>query len=380
MSVNAESGRNQSSTEASTSPRRVLFLCAAALAAGIGIAEWLEVRGSKSYGGTLQSRATTISAEQPAKIQEILVTAGQRIVPGDRLLSLCDDRLESQIRQKQQLVVELSAEMKRVEAQAAMELEWRRRELNGEIFQTQLKVETMTHDRTAREVEQLAWQDFLKDLPTGGSQVTEAVLPARSVILDSPLTDERRLQAMLREDAAAAAAESLSQQLVLCEQQLKRLRDLQQGLPERVRVSAGVELAETRLTQARGELAGLEKQRDALTIVSSAHGLVGRIHRQPGDLVSPGDAMIELLDDERRHLIASIPSSAATRLQPGTRVELVFPGEQNRIGLVAAIPPHAVPANPLAALDSQVEVKVEPAGKLWPKLPVGSRVQVHVLQ
>ena len=365
------------------SSRRLMMMCAASLAAGIGVARWLEEHGSVSYGGTLESRTTSITAERTSRIQQILVVPGQRIVPGDKLLQLTDDSLLSQIADKQRELVELDADMNRAQAKADVELEWRRRELNGEIFQTQMKVSSVSQERTAKQVEQLAWQDQLKSLQANGAgpQLAEVVLPVRSVILDSPFADERRLQAMLREDAAAVAAEALSSQLALCEQQLDRLRKLDQDLPGKVRVSVGVEFTEARIARSRGELAALEKQRESLTVISPAHGIVGTIHRHPGDSVNVGDPVVELLDDERRHLVACIPSSAATKLRSGTKVALVFPGSQNRIGLVAAIPPHAIPADQgRPSDDSRVEVKVEPAGKLWPKLPVGSRVQVQVLQ
>ncbi|MBS0204795.1 MAG: HlyD family efflux transporter periplasmic adaptor subunit [Planctomycetes bacterium] len=362
------------------SSRRLLILCAASLAAGIGAAKLLDGRGSVSYSGTLRSLTTTITAERATRIQEVVLIPGQRVVPGDKLAQLTDDQLLAQIANQRRELVELTADLKRVQAKADVELEWRKRELNGEIFQTQMKVSTVTQERTSRQVEQLAWQDYLKNLQ-GSSELTEAILPVRSVAVDSPFADERRLQAILKEDAAAVAAEALTAQLALCEQQLDRLRKLEQELPDKVRVSAGVNLVETRIERAREELSGLERQCEALSVVSPAHGIVGTIHHRPGDMVQPGDPLVELLDDERRHLIAYIPSSAATKLQPGTRVELVFPGNQRRIGLVSEIPPHAIPADQRIPLtDSQVEVKVEPAGKLWPKLPVGSRVQVQVLQ
>lgn len=383
MDANNSSNRGMQSSAPKVPLRRLLILCAASLAAGVGVAKWLDGRGSISYGGSLQSLTTSITAERTARVQEILIAPGQRVCPGDKLLQLADDRLAAQIIDKQRELIELDANLKRVQAQAEVEIEWRRRELNGEIFQTQMKVSAVSQERTSRQVEQLAWQDQLKNMQTDrvGPDLADAVLPVRSVILDSPFTDERRLQAILKEDAAAAAAEALSAQLVLCEQQLERLRKVDQGLPEKVRVSVGVDVAEARVKRTRDELASLENQREALTVVSPGHGIVGTIHHGPGDLVHPGDPIIELLDDERRHLIAYIPSSAATALRPGTRVDLVFPGRQDRIGLVSVIPPHAIPADHgTPAADSQVEVKIEPAGKLWPKLPVGSRVQVQVLQ
>ncbi|MEI8383164.1 MAG: HlyD family efflux transporter periplasmic adaptor subunit [Planctomycetota bacterium] len=382
-SMDVPAGSANSPAKVVSSRRRLLMLCAASLAAGIGVAKWLDLRGSVSYGGALQSRTTSITAERTARIQEILLVPGQRVVPGDKLLQLSDDRLASQIVQKQRELVELEAELKQARATADVELEWRKRELNGEIFQTQLKVSSVTQEQTAKQVEQLAWQDHLKGMQQNriGPDLADAELPVKSIILDSPFADERKLQAILREDAAAIAAEALTAQIALCEQQLDRLRNLEKDLPDKVRVSAGVDLIETRITGARDELAGLEKQREALTVISPAHGIIGTIHHRPGDVVSAGNAMVELLDDERRHLVACIPTSAATKLRSGTKVELMFPGRQNRIGLVAAIPPHAIPADhKSSSADSQVEVKIEPAGKLWPKLPVGSRVQVHVQQ
>jgi multidrug resistance efflux pump len=130
----------------------------------------------------------------------------------------------------------------------------------------------------------------------------------------------------------------------------------------------------------RDELASLQKQQDSLTIISPAHGMIGSIRHQSGDLIQAGESVVELLDDDRRHLTAYIPSSAVTGLHPGSRVELMFPGRQSRIGLVASIAPHAIPADRgVVASDSQVEVTIEPAGKLWPQLPIGSRVQVKIL-
>jgi multidrug resistance efflux pump len=362
---------------------RLLFLSALALAAGIGLSVWLEIRGSTSYGGSLGSHSTSITAPRGARIQQILISPGQRVAPGDKLLQLSDDHLLTQISAKQRELVELEADLKRVKAQADVELELRRRELNGEIFQTRLKVASLNQEKIAKQVEQLAWQDHLKSIEpdSAPAELVAAVLPVRSTITDSPFPDQRRLLAMVREDAAAGAIEALGTQLELCEHRLQGLQKIEGQLQEKVRISVGVDLVEARISTGREQLAGLEKQREALTVVSGAHGIVGAIHHQPGDLLKAGDPVIELLDDDRLHLIACIPSSAATRLHEGTQVKLVFPGKQSRIGLVAAIPPHTIPADPTRPQDdSHVEVKVEPAGKLWPKLPVGSRVQVQVLQ
>ena len=364
--------------------RRLAILCLTALAAGIGLATWLEIRGAASYVGQLRARTTSVAAGRGARIASVSVAAGQRVVPGEKLFELADDRLVGQIAAKKREMTELEADVQRVKATADVELEWRRRELQSEAFQTQLKAAAMTQEKLSKQVEQLAWQEHLSsrnaELDARGALV-EAASPFRSIILNTHVMDERRLQALLKEDAAAGAAESLATQLTLCEQQIERLKKLGEELPGKIRLSAGVELAETRLARAREELSSLEQQRESLTIVSTSHGVIGAVHHETGDLVEPGEMVVELFDDDRRHLTASIPSSEVARLLPGTKLTLIFPAGHTRIGLVAAIPPHAMVGDtgePTA--DSQVAVRIEPAGKLWPKIPIGSRIKVQVPQ
>jgi HlyD family secretion protein len=381
MHCTSEQTGNSPDVSQRVSGKRILILCVASLAAGIAATQWLEHRKMAPFVAVLQSKAATIVSQRPARIQSIKVSIGQRIVPGDALMELSDDLLAAQITEKQRSLAEMEVELDRVKATADVELEWRQRDLNGEIFQTQLKLSAISQERVARQVEQLAWHDRIKAMQNrAGSPVAEVVLPVRSIVSESPLLDDQKLQAMVKEDAAALAAETLANQLVLCEEQLVKLHKLEKDLPAKVRVSSGVELGEARVTRIREELAALKQQQETLTVSSISHGIVGTIHPQSGDLVRAGDPLVEVLDDDRRHLIAYIPSSFATRLHVGTKVELIFPGKQIRTGLVSAIPPHAIPAERGALTsDSQVEVTIEPSGKLWPKLPVGSRVQVKVL-
>lgn len=365
------------------SARRFAALCLAALAMGIGVATWFEVRGAVSYAGRLEARTTTVSAGLAGKVVSLNVVAGQRVVPGEKLFELADDRLASEIVSKKRELLELESELQRVQATADVELEWRRRDLQSEAFQTQLKAAAVTQERLSRQVEQLAWQEQLTGRP-GDWNVRPLLVASTatfgSVILDGHGRDERHIHAMLKEDAAASASEALAAQLALCEQRLERLKKLDDELTGKVRLSVGVELAATRLKRVKDELSSLEQQCDSLTRTCPSHGVVGAVHREPGSLVAAGDAVVELFDDDRRHLVASIPSSAVAKLKPGTKLTLIFPARAKRIGLVATIPPQAMRIEGEQDEDSQVAVKIEPAGKLWPKVPIGSRVKVQVPQ
>jgi multidrug resistance efflux pump len=267
----------------------------------------------------------------------------------------------------------------RANAAAEVELTWRRRELQTEMFDARMKLATLQSDRLNRQVEQIAWREHLTSTPQWtGSAAADPIL--RPITLSSPVASVDRLQAVLKEDAAALAAESLTAQIELCDRRLTDLATLEQRLEANVWLSAGVEVAERRLAAAEAELAALRNQHEQLTIRSGGHGVVGAIHRQPGDLLSAGDAILDVLDDEQRTVIVRVPTRQLGRIQSGGRVLLQFPDHVRREGIVGPIPPHAVLDRASATDETELQIPILPAGKLWPKIPTGTRVDVALLR
>ena len=89
------------------STRRLAALCVAALVTGIGVATWFELRGAVSYAGRLEARTTTATAGRAGRVVSLSVLAGQRVVPGEKLFELADDRLANDILVKKRELVEL---------------------------------------------------------------------------------------------------------------------------------------------------------------------------------------------------------------------------------------------------------------------------------
>ena len=169
----------------------------------------------------------------------------------------------------------------------------------------------------------------------------------------------------------------MTRQLTLVNSRLQELQQMDQALEANVRVSAGVAVAANRKTQIEAEIERLEAQTAALTIRSPGCGVVGVWTRQPGDRVIAGENLVELLDDAQLSLTAMVPSARIGRMKPEQRVPLQFPGQQRRTGVVAELPPEvSTPAT--SDDDATIRVRVKPAGKLWPKLPIGSRVVLEL--
>ena len=358
-----------------TQRSRIVLLFGLALTAGIGLAWVFELSGQRSYPGSLEARTTVVTSNRPARVQDVSVKAGQSVVPGDPLFRLIDTPLEDRLIGKRREIAELEAEITRIKASVEVDLAWRRRELQSEIFETQLKEAALSQEKLNKQVEQLAWKDHLTNIDSNiGPMLAEVDHPFRSISLDLHQPDDRRLQAMLREDAAAASAETLATQVALCEQRLRKLESLENELEIKIRASSGVDVAEARLNGAKQELAALNGQFKELTMTSPTYGTVGDVKLQPGDRVPNGGTLIEILDETQPRVVAQIPSGTASKMRQGAKVTLIFPTNQQRIGIVASIPLQTTTI--AGSSESFVAVKIEPAGKLWPKSAIGSGVKV----
>jgi multidrug resistance efflux pump len=95
-----------------------------------------------------------------------------------------------------------------------------------------------------------------------------------------------------------------------------------------------------------------------------------------GDPVQPGQVLVELLDQDQPYLLARVPSRLLSRFAAGTEVTVVFSGEGVRRGEVRNIPLQAVPGSAVHLSDAYVDVQIVPKGRLWPRLPIGSRANI----
>ena len=355
--------------------RRIVILICLAVSAGTGLAWFLEGTGLQSFPGSIEARTTLVTTNRAARVDDVSVKTGQTVVPGDTLFQLVDSQLEDRLIGKRREIAQREAEVGHSKAIADVELAWRRRELQADIFETQLKVAALSQEKLNKQVEQIAWRERLTSVEVNLSPlISDANHPFRSISQELHTPDDRRLQAMLREDAAAASAEALATQIALCEQRLKKLELLDKEIEAKVRASSGIDLAETRFNGVKQELAALESQMKELTITSPTYGTIGVVKLQSGDRVPQGGPLVEILDDQQPHIVARIPSSEASKLRQGSKVTLIFPADQRRIGIIAAIPPQTMSV--AGASESILAVKIEPASKLWPKLPIGSNVKV----
>lgn len=331
-------------------------------------------RERDQFPALLEAKITSVAAARPCQLAEVFVKSGQAVTPGTPLLRFMDERLEGQLVSKRRELAESEVKLRQSEAAADVETAWRRRELQGEIYATQLQVTRLQQERLSRQVEQVAWKEHLENLEqwTGLSESDHRVQP---ISLTQPLPNPVRLMALLKEDAAACAAEAIQAQLELSERRLQELTKLTEELDQKIRISVGVDVVRANHESLEQQIAALETRQRDLTITSPTHATVGLWMRQPGDTLAAGEVVVELLDNAQLCVRAFLPSEKGAQLEPGQKLSIVFPGEVQREGRVdQRAPQTSLRLNQTD--EATLPVTIAPQGKLWPRLPSGTRVQV----
>jgi len=136
----------------------------------------------------------------------------------------------------------------------------------------------------------------------------------------------------------------------------------------------GVEVIKNRLQQVRNELKQLESQREALQLKAGQYGTVGVFEKEVGDPIQKGTPIVELFDKEHPFLLVEVPSRKISLFEEGTEVNILFSGNLKGKGLVRKISEQAI--RKPGAHESVILVHVEPAGPLWPDLPMGTTVDI----
>ncbi|MEQ9066747.1 MAG: HlyD family efflux transporter periplasmic adaptor subunit [Gimesia chilikensis] len=354
---------------------RALVILMIALVGGVSCAQWVRGLRVDSYVGSLQAPKTNVTARTDAVIQKMHVAEGQTVDSEDIVVTLFDRSLEKTWQVKQQQLAALEAELEQSKAKTEVELALRNKEIESEVFQAKLKSSQYLKEQYIHQITNLAWQDFLQDYDSiSSSGSNEEVF--RSLVYESRLPDENRITAMLRQESARNSAEVFAARVKLCEEQMAELKALQRKLPQQIRLAMGVEVIKNRLEQVKNELKQLETQREDLQLRAGRYGTVGMLEKEVGDTIQKGAPILELFDKDHPYLLVEVPSRKISLFEEGTQVKILFSGDLKGKGVVRKISEQAV--RKTGSSESLILVHVEPAGPLWPELPMGTTVDISL--
>ncbi len=365
-----------------------------ALLAGVGLAIWLGNPRQDRHFGFLHAVNETITAGRQARITKLLVKPGQVVTPGTPLLSVQDASLEAARMQQQQAIAALEAELRQVQAKAAVEIADRKAKFEAELFETQLKLAGYEEKRFDQRLALFAAENRVvvaqAEERLSHIQIASAAedsLPFEPLTVTPSGRSKAQSKDFLFElqerETTRNKLETSEAQVDLCESRLTLLKKQLEGAPAQINEAFGVNVIQTRLASAQSSLAKLDAEAPTLTVAATRHGTVGIFAKSTGELIGARDTIVELFDADQPYVLAEIPTSKLLQFPAGSDVELVFPGDERRRGTISELPPQAAsvpgPRERLADHGGLLRIQILPQGQIWPQVPFGTYVEVSAV-
>jgi multidrug efflux pump subunit AcrA (membrane-fusion protein) len=288
-----------------------------------------------------------IAAREPGILKSLAVKPGDSIADG-QLLATLDDELQEIAVQQAELNVRI-AELKAnnglpVETAKAMireaEQEKAKLEIAARISRKQAESDVAV--RLAEKSKDIAKYELdraQKAKESFSGSISNSELNRLTVLFDQRTleiekTQEDRAISLLKPEADLAAVQQQAEAIART-QSLAAEKEQEQQVAQANLELANSELAEAKLQLERRRL----KAPFAATVVA--------VSRQTGEWVEPGSVVLRLIQLDRLRVEGFVSADQATAIEPGQRVQIVFPGNVGKpvSGEITFVSPEVEPVN-----------------------------------
>lgn len=347
-----------------------------------------------AVSGRIESDDAIVAAKTSGRIREITVREGDHVKAGQVVAVLDDDQINARVQQELSNVERSEARLRFSRQQIAVlqaQLEQSRLGVNqarvdaeGRVSQAQAVVASAEASlakaeadyRQARADEErfttLADQG---DVPARDGEHARTTAQAHKAVVEAA-----RKQVDAAKGALLAAKANLDNPAIRAAQAASVEQQIMQA-------QADIQSAEAEVARSRAQLQEAEANRSDLQIVAPFEGTVATRSAEPGEIVSPGTAILTILNPGQVYLRAFIPEGEIGRVRTGqlARVFLDSNPQQPLEATVARIDPQAsfTPENTYFRDDrirQVVGVKLQlnnPQGFAKPGMPADGEVLVE---
>ncbi len=374
---------------------RTLTTVLCALLIGVLFVWLLASRQYAPLAGILIADVTQVRVPAHALVQHVHVRPGDEVFTGQKLLTVENSALlADRIRQKK-LVREAERTVQQLEAKALLERESLRAELSAAAGRLQQDLQRHHGGRNIVRAGvagggsgMLFFSASSKTTPLAAAPVkgqrleTKAVgtagrvpgivAAASPVVLADPGRSSGASAGKGNTNTDAIAGEADGSEALRAE--LTRLETLQKDLEQHVSAAVGLTQAREILREHMEELQRLQTAETELLIQAPGYGVVGTVSARAGDELNSGSTVVRILHQDRRSVVVQLPGSRLPELSPGEEVEVHFPGARGYAGRVSSISP--MTAAESDGSEPRITVRIDPAGRIWPMVPIGCDVQV----
>lgn len=350
---------------------RTIVMLAAALGSSAFLTGWMGAEQEELVVGQVHAPTVFITTPDGSRVSKWLVKDGDLIAANRALATLTTPATEQRIAAQKQTIAALETELRRRKAKAAVEMAWRIRAIDSEILANRLKAADLIQKHYDQQIELHAWRRRVERMPV---RVAAAKTPDeifRPVSYSSRIDFSGPTVTAKQFESARNSAEVTKVQLQLCEDRLTELQNLKESLPTNVRCATGVEETQARLDAAKAALKKLESGSSQPSLRAPAWGTVRILHERSSRQVGEKAAVAKLVDDEHRFLTVTVPSRLLGRFKLGQKVRVRFNDHVKHFGVVEQIGEPSTDS-------TNVSIVVQPTGRLWPGVPLGSGAKVVV--
>jgi len=391
---------------------RTLTVIVCSLLAGVFVV-WLIGKGkNQPLIGVLSADITSIQVPVSSKLSEVHVRAGDEVFSGQPLVTLENTQQRAQVEECQKRLHDAERELKRLEAQATLEVEWRRRDLDNDIAgvrdhlallespafrgksgsrsaavrprgipATQASVRSSSPTRLAASGSgEILFFSSENKAATEGAAMAPDTHTASSTKSTGPI----QLVAVPVEDLSQSAAPvvssnapgvaPVSEEAEKLRTELTRLEEVRSGLHSKVEDALGVTAAKECCAEFAEQLQSLRSGSSEISLSSPVYGIVGQVRGRCGDQLQSSEVVLRILHTDRRSVLVHLPTQRVHEMSVGKEVELLFPGNQAFRGQVVEVPLMAEMSS--EDRESRTIVRIEPVGKIWPAVPIGCQIEV----
>lgn len=361
------------------SQKRPSVLRAAAFVAGalvFSVAATVLVAGfsEELFPGTLMTESVSVVSPVTGRIEEIGISCGEIILPDRELFLITDEELQERVSTAQNQVRQLESQVASAQASSLIRSGQQLAFINTEIFETELQLADFLRRHFQHKFEVTAWTNYLDPVDALASNQTAPVDLKSAIIPRRPDAGEARIRAIISRATSANEVESLEAKIEMCERRLETLRGRSELIAESTEASLGVTELLEELRSAEANLAALETEPAEYSVEAPGYGMTGLIQYSVKSQVRKGDVLVDLFDRDDEFVVVEFPSRMAQQIRKGARVKLVFPGDEEREGQMMESPSQVTSPARGEQHESRIAVRVAPAGRAWPTLPVGSTV------
>ena len=344
--------------------------------------------------GRIEGDDSVVAAKTSGRIREIKVREGDNIKAGDVIAILDEEQAAAREQQAKSAAQEADTRVTRAQQQVSV--------LGEQLKQARLTVEQARLDsqgRVRQAEEQVATAEAnLSQAQASYEQARYDVEKFTRLAKTGDVSDRQREQAKTTAEAQAAVVESTKKQVAAARGALTTARANLENPPIRssqaaavqkqiAQAQSDVDAAHSDAERARAQLKEAQANRNDLTVIAPFDGTITTRSAEPGEVVTPGTAIVTMVDLGKVYLRGFVPEGdiGRVKLNQSARVYLDSNPKVAIEAIVSRIDPAAsfTPENTYFRDDrvkQVVGVKLlikNPSGNAKPGMPADGEILVE---